>query len=121
VLLVGLVVTGGSVGLRHLAEWLTPGGASRPALVVICYVVLLSLLNEVSSILLGFYSGFVIERRYGLSNQTFGGWLLDQLKGLALGMILGGVAASVLYFFIRRSPDSWWLPASRRRTGRGGS
>jgi STE24 endopeptidase len=111
VLLVGLVVTGGSVGLGHVAEWLTPGGASRPALIVISYVVLLSLLNEIVSIPLSFYSGFLIERRYGLSNQTFGGWLLDQFKGFALGVILGGLAASVLYFFIRRSPDSWWLPA----------
>src|SRR5262249_7419714 len=111
VLLVGLIVTGASVGLRQVAESITPGGASRPALVVMSYVLLLSLVNEVVSLPMGFYSGFLIERRYGLSNQTFGRWPLDELKGLALGVILGGVAASILYFFIRRSPDSWWLPA----------
>src|SRR5262249_18309130 len=53
----------------------------------------------------------LIERRYGLSNQTVGGWVLDQLKGLALGLILGCGAASIIYVLIRYSPDSWWLPA----------
>lgn len=111
VLLVGLIVSGASVGVRHLAESIVPGGASHPAVIVMSYVTMLSLLNEFVSIPLSFYGGFLIERRYGLSNQSLGGWLLDELKGLALGVILGGLAASVLYFFIRRSPDSWWLPA----------
>jgi STE24 endopeptidase len=111
VLLGGLLLTGASGGLRNAAQALAPGGASHPALAVVFYVTLLSLLNEVISIPLSFYSGFLIERRYGLSNQTLRGWLLDELKGLAVGLILGGLAASVIYFFIRRSPVMWWLPS----------
>ena len=111
VLLGGLLLTGGSGGLRSVAQAVTPGGASRPALVVVTYVMLLSLVNELISIPLSFYGGFLIERRYGLSNQTLGGWLLDEVKGLLLGVILGALAASIIYFFIRRAPDSWWLPA----------
>jgi STE24 endopeptidase len=111
VLLGGLLLTGASGGLRNAAQALARGGASHPALVVVFYVTLLSLLNEVVSIPLSFYSGFLIERRYGLSNQTLRGWLLDELKGLAVGLILGGLAASVIYFFIRRSAVMWWLPS----------
>jgi len=81
------------------------------ALVVLIYVALLSLVNEIGGLPLSFYSGFVIERRYGLSNQTLTGWLLDEIKGFALGLIFGGLAASVIYFLIRRAADSWWLPA----------
>jgi STE24 endopeptidase len=111
VLLGGLLLTGGSIGLRNVAQAVTPGGVSRPALVVATYVVLLSLVNELISVPLSFYSGFLIERRYGLSNQTLGGWALDEVKGLLVGLILGGLAASVVYFFIRHAHDSWWLPA----------
>jgi STE24 endopeptidase len=111
VLLGGLLLTGGSIGLRNVAQAVTPGGASRPALVVMTYVTLLSLVNELISVPLSFYGGFLIERRYGLSNQTLGGWVLDEVKGLLLGLIFGALAASIVYFFIRRAPDSWWLPA----------
>jgi Zn-dependent protease with chaperone function len=108
-LLGGLLLTGGSIGLRNVAERLAPGGAPHQALVVVIYVTLLTLVNEVVSIPLSFYSGFLIERRYGLSNQTLANWLLDEVKGLALGFVLGGLAASLVYVFIRRSPDLWWL------------
>ena len=111
VLLAGLLVTGGSVGLRNVAQAMTSHGASYPALSLVIYVTLLSLVNEVVSVPLSFYSGFLIERRYGLSNQTLRGWILDEIKGLAVGLILGGLAASIIYIFIRRAPGSWWLPA----------
>ena len=73
VLLGGLILTGGSVALRNIAESVAAGivaPLARPAVTVIVYVVLLTLLNEVGSLPLGFYSGFVLERRYGLSNQA---------------------------------------------------
>jgi STE24 endopeptidase len=109
-LLIGFLWSGASIGLRQLAEALIPSGAAHPALVVLTYVVLLLIVNEVVSVPLSFYGGFLIERRYGLSNQTLRAWLLDEVKGLALGLILGTVAVSVIYFFIRLAPESWWLP-----------
>lgn len=111
ILLGGLLFTGGSIGLRNLAQAISWGAVPHPALTVAAYVTLLSLVNEAVSLPLSFYSGFLIERRYGLSNQTLGGWVLDELKGLAVGLILGGLATSLIYFLIRRSPDNWWLPA----------
>jgi Zn-dependent protease with chaperone function len=111
VLLAGLLVTGASIGLRNVAQAIAFRGAAHPALVLVIYVTLLSLVNEVVSVPLSLYSGFVIERRYGLSNQTLRAWILDELKGLAVGLILGALAASIIYFFIRLAPDSWWLPA----------
>jgi STE24 endopeptidase len=78
---------------------------------VIPYVVLLSLLNEAVSIPFAFYSGYLLERRYGLSNETVGGWALDQAKSLALGIVLGGGAAQIVYWCIGLSPRNWWLLA----------
>lgn len=113
-LFAGLMVTGASLGLRAAAEAaagaLAPATA-RPALVVLIYVAFLMLMNELGSLPLGFYGGFLLERRYGLSNQTLRRWLVDEIKGLVVGLVLGGLAASVVYFFIRRSADAWWLPA----------
>ena len=39
-------------------------------------------------------------------------WLVDQLKSLALGLLLGSAAAVILYALIARFPFGWWLPAA---------
>lgn len=113
-LLVGLLWTGATLALREQAERLAaqmvPAGWI-PAAGVLIYVLLLSLVNEVVSLPLGYYSGFVLERQYGLSNERLGGWVADQAKSFALGLALSGGAAGVIYFFIRLSPEWWWLSA----------
>jgi STE24 endopeptidase len=67
-----------------------------------------------SMVLLGldFYSGVVIEHRYGLSNQTIGRWFLHSLKQWLLStlMVIGGF--DLLYRAIRGWPDRWWLIAA---------
>ena len=99
-LLGGLLCSGGSASVRDLAH-ASPLG----------YVCLLVLLNEAGSLPLAFYSGFVLERRYGLSNERLRHWLLDQAKSLGIGLVLAGGAAELIYLFIRLSPDRWWLTA----------
>ena len=104
-LLGGFIITGATLSLRTTAESLS---STAP---VLAYVVLLSLINEAFGLPLAFYSGFLLERRYGLSNQTLAAWLVDQAKSLALGATLSGAAASIVYSVMRASPDRWWLYA----------
>jgi STE24 endopeptidase len=119
-LLGGLTWTGWSVTLRDAAESVTAGiapaavlsGLPRShALTVLIYVLLLSLLNEMGSLPLGWYSGHVVERRYGLSNESAAHWAADELKSLGVSMLLGCAGATLIYFLIRRSPDWWWMSA----------
>jgi len=58
---------------------------------------------------LSYYSGFVLPHRYDQSNQDLSGWVTDQIKGLALGAVLGGILIEVIYFVLRIAPDTWWL------------
>lgn len=58
---------------------------------------------------LTFYGGFVLPRRYGLSTQTFGGWLLDLVKGTVVGGIIGLAAMEVMYWLLAAFPSTWWL------------
>jgi STE24 endopeptidase len=106
ILLGGLVATGWTIALREGAESLLPFAP------VLGYVFLLTLVNEIGGLPLSFYSGFLLERRYGLSNERLPGWLADQAKSFGIGLLLGAGAASLLYGLIRRSPDGWWLPAA---------
>ena len=55
------------------------------------------------------YEGFIREHQYGLATQTFAPWLGDQLKSLALGLLLGGLAVTALFGIVRRLPRTWHL------------
>ncbi|MGW4645723.1 M48 family metalloprotease [Kitasatospora sp. NPDC004289] len=53
-----------------------------------------------------------VRRGYGLVTQGWGGWAVDQLRGLALSLLLGLPLGYGLYALTDRSPDGWWLPAA---------
>ncbi len=61
---------------------------------------------------LGYYSGFVLPHRYGLSTQSVGGWVNDQLKGIAIAVVLGGLLLEIIYAVLRFFPEYWWLIAA---------
>jgi STE24 endopeptidase len=111
-LLAGLLASGLSIRLRDASLSLAsqlPSGWSAAS--VVFYVAGLTIASELGGLPLALYGGLVIERRYGLSNERLSGWLKDQAKSFAIGVVLGSAAASLIYFFIRLSPGSWWLPA----------
>ena len=119
-LLVAALLAGFSVTFRNVSWTLSTAALPHslvPAGVVLVYVVLLSILNELGGLPISFYSGFLLERRYGLSNEGFGRWAGDELKALLVGIVLGSTAAGILYFFITRWPESWWLPAGTTFAG----
>lgn len=113
-LLGGLLASGLSATLRHAAETIAGHIVSPfwlPGATVLCYVVLLTLIHELGSLPLGFYSGFLLERRYALSTQSLAGWIGDQAKSLVIGLMLGGAGIGAVYWLIRQSPAWWWLEA----------
>jgi STE24 endopeptidase len=58
---------------------------------------------------LAIYEGYFREHKYGLATQTFGPWLGDQIKALLVNMILGGILLALLFWIVRRLPNSWHI------------
>jgi Zn-dependent protease with chaperone function len=81
-------------------------------IVVAFFVLILACLNELVTLPLAFYQGFLLERRYGLSTETGRGWLADRLKAAAVGLVLSVAAAEAIYFSMRVSTRWWWLLTS---------
>lgn len=73
------------------------------------FVPLLLFVIAVLKLPLEYYSGFVLERRFDLSNQTFASWAGDVAKNFALTAMLGVVVVWVFYRVVRGSPRRWWL------------
>lgn len=114
VLLVFLLWSGWSIALRGAAESWSALAVPPPwqADLAIAFAAIgLILFTELGGLPIAFYSGFLLERRYGLSNERVGGWVLDEVKSLALVLLFGVPSASIVYACIRLTPDWWWLPA----------
>lgn len=84
---------------RMTSEWL----------LVLCYIVVFGGFYYLIDLPINFYGGYILPHRFDLSNQTIGGWISDQLKSLALGLILGGVVLEIIYAVLRAFPDVWWV------------
>ena len=94
-----------SARMRDLAERLTRFRPLQTFLYALQYILATALL----SLPLGIYTGFFREHQYGMSNQTFAAWSGEWLKGLGLGLVLGGLALTALYGVLRKAPRTWWL------------
>ncbi|HLA83847.1 MAG TPA: M48 family metalloprotease, partial [Thermoguttaceae bacterium] len=58
---------------------------------------------------LSFYSGHVLEHRFGLSNQTFRAWLWRYAKRMALAAVFGLAMFAGLFWLIWTTDAYWWL------------
>lgn len=105
--LVVLLATGWTRALRDVAFRF---GHDHYVLALFWYVLLLALLSKVVSAALDVY-GFRLEHRFQLSNQNTRAWLLDELKGWLVGLVLATLLAELVYWIIRISPPYWWLIA----------
>jgi STE24 endopeptidase len=66
-------------------------------------------IGTVLSFPIAVYQGFIREHSYDLATQTFGAWMGDQLTGLAVGVVLGGIVLTLIYGVIRKASQTWWI------------
>ena len=105
-LLVGLVVAG-VLGLTPLGSRLI--GLVRSGWVLQTVVGVLALMVVGRLVTLAFDArAEVIQRRYGLSRQTWGSWSTDQLKGLLVAWLLTTMVVLFVLGLARIAPQTWW-------------
>jgi STE24 endopeptidase len=115
-----LALTGTALDLLSSATFLAAGGAralnsallpsSRPSWTRrLGYHGSVSALGWLAGLPLGFYSGYVVEQRFELSNQPPLGWAIDTLKGKAISLPLEVAVLEGVYLAIGRWPRRWWL------------
>jgi len=76
---------------------------------IVAYFVLFTVVTTIVDLPLSYYTEYVRQHAYGLSNQTFGKWFGDTLKSLAVACVVGALVMWVPYLLLRRSPRRWWL------------
>ena len=81
-------------------------------LLVALFVAVFGGIYVVLNLPLGYYSGFILPHQFDQSNQTLKDWIIDQLKGMAIGAPLGLILLELLYLTLRVTGSLWWLWAA---------
>src|SRR5215471_11053100 len=94
-----------SAAMRNLSERVTRFRPIQTMIYWAEYIVLASLLTMPLTI----YEDYFREHKYGLATQTFGPWMIDQVKDLGVTIVLGALLAALLFGVVRRLPSTWWI------------
>jgi STE24 endopeptidase len=100
---------------RPLDTWLAnfPMFAGNHSILrLIAFFIIVMLFHILVSLPLSFYSHFVVEHQFGLSNQTFRRWLRNYSLSNVLTIALGIALNVGLFWIIWHTGHYWWLIAA---------
>ena len=84
--------------------------SENPILLAILFFGIIGLVSSVISIPFDVYSTFVIEEKFGFNKTTRKTFILDKLKGLLLGAIVGGgILAFVVWIYLSAGNNFWLI------------
>ncbi len=83
----------------------------HPILMSLLFFGILALASDLLSLPFSIYGTFVIEEKFGFNKTTVKTYILDKLKGLLLGAIIGGGLLSLVVWIYMVSGVYFWLIA----------
>lgn len=90
---------------KYLSQFIT-----NDYLLLLVFILITGFAFSIIFFPVNFYTGFYLEHKYNLSNQTFGKWIWEGLKGLLIGSVIGIPIILVFYYVIKNFGSIWWLP-----------
>lgn len=115
-----LTVTEFLVALLFLVLILAAGFAARLELwirnysqadyaILLLFILILGGLESILLLPLSFLSGYILEHRFNLSDQSLSSWIWEKTKGILVSTPLLLILLVVFYFLLSHYPVFWWL------------
>ncbi|MCX7798044.1 MAG: M48 family metallopeptidase [Melioribacter sp.] len=80
--------------------------------ILVIYTFIIGIVSSMLFFPINFYSEFILEHKYNLSNQTFFGWVWENIKEAFVGYVIGIPILLIFYFILNSFYSFWWLPFS---------
>lgn len=100
-----------SIGAFGWLDELLRQYVTNEILLTLIFFGIIYLINDIISLPFSYYSTFVIEERFGFNKSTKKTFWFDQLKGLLLIVVLGGIILSLLVWLYNALGQYAWLYA----------
>jgi STE24 endopeptidase len=93
----------------HLENYLA-GYVTNIYLLFLTFVFVTAAASSILFFPVNFYKSFYLEHKYNLSNQTFAKYVIENLKSLAISLVIG-IPVLLFFFYVLNSfRELWWLP-----------
>lgn len=108
IVLIGWTMLGGLDALNtFLRDAVYPAWGNLPYQLAL--VVAVVMLGSALDLPFSLYSTFVLEQRFAFNRMTWKLWLIDGLKGLIVGALLGLPLVATVLAFMQWTGELWWL------------
>ncbi len=107
VVLLGWTLLGGLDALNRLVLDLV--GPQHPMTYQLCLLTAFALVGGLLDLPFELYSTFRIEQRFGFNKMTPKLYVIDTLKGLAVGAVIGLPIAALILWLMGAAGSYWWL------------
>jgi STE24 endopeptidase len=102
------IIISGSLGI--VERWLSSFNI-EPYTHGVLYILIISLAFRLFELPFSFYAQFVIEERFGFNKMTKKLFFMDLGKGLLISLIIFVPLLYLLFFFMDKAGDFWWIIA----------
>lgn len=75
----------------------------------ILFIFIIGIIFSVIGFPLAFYGSYILEHRFGLSNQSLAKWFLERAKSSLVGALIGIPVAIIFYFLLKSAGQLWWF------------
>ncbi|MCX6240115.1 MAG: M48 family metallopeptidase [Bacteroidia bacterium] len=82
---------------------------SNPIHVSLIFFAIIGLISEIVSLPFTWYDTFVIEAKFGFNKTTLRVFIYDQIKGLIIGAIIGGLILYLIIWIYLIAGNLFWL------------
>lgn len=104
---VGFLVFGGFAWIDNVAR----SFSDSPIVTGLLFFAILGVGSSLISLPFSVYHTFVIEEKFGFNKTTPATFVVDKIKGLVLGALVGGGLLALLIFLYGLLGDKFWLAA----------
>ncbi|MFO7371004.1 MAG: M48 family metallopeptidase [Bacteroidales bacterium] len=84
---------------------------AHPVLLVLVFFGILALAMDLIGTPFSVYDTFVIEEKFGFNRTTPRTFIIDKIKGLLLGAVIGGGLLALVVWFYQKTGSLFWLYA----------
>ena len=81
----------------------------NPYIALTIYFIIFSLIYYIFNFPLNFYSSYILEHKFSLSNQNFFDWTKDEFKRNLISFIISLLIIHAFYLLLRKSGALWWI------------
>ncbi|MEO6694807.1 MAG: M48 family metalloprotease, partial [Ignavibacteria bacterium] len=96
-------------GLSKKIESIAFEYTSNNYIALLIFFFIIGLAESLITFPLGFYSDYILEHKYDLSNQTLSGYFKEKLKGFLVAIVLGVPLMFAFYYILQTYGNNWWL------------